>query len=138
FMPPKTAPVTTFTERDWVEAQAELAAAQRAVAASPAGIARQAPFDRALGSERRCTEIIHDWLSRNLEMDRVGEPRLLLSLDVDGVLEDWSEGFTSRAGTGPAALPLLQLGQVAVLLNTAHSRQAVRQRAQQFHLFGGV
>jgi hypothetical protein len=137
-MPPKTALLTTFTERDWVESQAELAAAQQAVAAAPAGIARQAPFDRALASERRCTEIIHDWLARSLDMDRVGEPRLLLSLDVDGVLEDWSEGFTCTSVTGAAALRLLQLGQVAVLLNTAHSRQAVHQRARQFHLFGGV
>jgi 3-deoxy-D-manno-octulosonate 8-phosphate phosphatase KdsC-like HAD superfamily phosphatase len=137
-MPPETALLTTFTERDWVDAQAELVAAQQAVAAAPAGIARQAPFDRALASERRCTEIIHDWLACSLDMDRVGEPRLLLSLDVDGVLEDWSEGFTSTGVTGAAALRLLQLGQVAVFLNTAHSRQAVRQRARQFHLFGGV
>src|SRR5207249_6636082 len=93
-MPPENALATTFTERDWAEAHAELAAAQQAVAAAPAGIARQAPFDRALASERRCTEIIHDWLAGSLEMDRVGQPRMLLSLDVDGVLEDWSEGFT--------------------------------------------
>src|SRR6266550_8775610 len=137
-MPPEIALQTTFTEQDWVGAHAELAAAQKAVAAAPAGIARQAPFDRALASERRCTEIIHDWLACSFDMDRVGQPRLLLSLDVDGVLEDWSEGFTSTSVTGAAALRLLQLGQVAVFLNTAHSRQAVRQRAQQFHLFGGV
>src|SRR5436853_5263063 len=119
-MPPKTPLLTTFTERDWVEAQAELAASQLAVAAAPAGIARQAPFDRALASERRCTEIIHDWLAHSFEMDRVDQPRMLLSLDVDGVLEDWSDGFTSTGVTGAAALRLLQLGQVAVFLNTAH------------------
>jgi len=33
---------------------------------------------------------------------------------------------------------LLQMGDVAVLLKTAHSRKAVDQRARQFQLFGGV
>src|ERR1700736_5720560 len=76
FMPPEATLLTTFSEGDWVQAQADLAAAQKAVAAAPARIARQAPLDRALASERRCTEIIHHWLARSLDMDRVGEPRL--------------------------------------------------------------
>jgi 3-deoxy-D-manno-octulosonate 8-phosphate phosphatase KdsC-like HAD superfamily phosphatase len=63
---------------------------------------------------------------------------MVLSLDVDGVLEDWMDGFTASSVTGAAALRLLQLGNIAVLLNTAHSRRAVEQRARQFHLFGGV
>ena len=137
-MPPETAVLTAFGEQDWVEAQTELADARHALAAAPAGIARQAPFDRSLDAGRRCTEIIHGWLADKLEFDRVGEPRLLLSLDVDGVLEEWSEGFSSTTVTGAAALRLLQLGQVAVFLNTAHNRQAVEQRARQFQLFGGV
>ena len=63
---------------------------------------------------------------------------MVLSLDVDGVLEDWSEAFTSTNLTGASALRLLQLGQVAVVLNTAHNREAVEQRARQFSLLGGV
>jgi len=137
-MPPEAAVLTTFSQQEWVEAQTELTEARQALAAAPAGIARQAPFDRGLEAGRRCTEIIHGWLADKLDFDRVGEPRLLLSLDVDGVLEEWSEGFSSTTVTGAAALRLLQLGQVAVFLNTAHNRQAVEQRARQFQLFGGV
>jgi hypothetical protein len=137
-MPPETAQLTTLTEQDWVGAQTELAAARHALATAPAGIARQAPFDRALVAERRCTEIVHEWLARSFKLDRVGQPRVVFSLDVDGVLEDWSEGFTATTVAGAAALRLLQLGEVAVILNTAHNRDAVEQRARQFHLFGGV
>jgi hypothetical protein len=137
-MPPEAAQLAALTEQDWVTAQTELTAARHGLAIAPAGIARQMPFDRALAAERRCTEIIHDWLARSLELDRVGQPRMVFSLDVDGVLEDWSEGFTATTIAGAAALRLLQLGQVAVLLNTAHNRDAVEQRARQFHLFGGV
>lgn len=137
-MPPKTALLTAFTAQDWAAAQTELADARHALTIAPAGIARQAPFDRSLAAARRCTEVIHGWLADALDLDRVGEPRILLSLDVDGVLEDWLDGFTSTSVTGAAALRLLQLGQVAVCLNTAHNRQAVEQRARQFHLFGGV
>src|SRR3989442_6080913 len=71
FMPPETALLAKFTERDWVDARAELAAAQQAVAGSPAGIARQAPFDRALASERRGTGIIHERLCPNLDVECV-------------------------------------------------------------------
>lgn len=137
-MPPETAQLTEISGQTWAHARTELESARRALAAAPLGIARQAPFDRTLAAERRCTEIVHEWLARNLELDRVGQPRVLFSLDVDGVLEDWSEGFTATTVTGAAALRLLQLGQVAVLLNTAHNQQAVEQRARQFHLFGGV
>jgi len=137
-MPPETAQVTTFTEQDWLSAESELADARHALATAPAGIARQAPYDRSITASRRCTEVIHGWLAERLELDRVGQPRMLLSLDVDGVLEDWSKAFTSTNVTGAAALRLLQLGEVAVFLNTAHDRLAVEQRARQLHLFGGV
>jgi 3-deoxy-D-manno-octulosonate 8-phosphate phosphatase KdsC-like HAD superfamily phosphatase len=135
---PEAAMVATLAEKDWVAAQRELADARQELSTAPAGIARQAPFDRYLSAGRRCTEIIHGWLADKLELERVAQPRLLLSLDVDGVLEEWSDEFSSTSVTGAAALRLLQLGQVAVLLNTAHNRQAVEQRARQFHLFGGV
>ena len=124
--------------RDWAEAQAELRAARRALAVAPAGLARQAPFDRVVAAGQRCTEVIHEWLAFGFELDRVTQPRMLLSLDVDGVLEDWMDGFTASSIAGAAALRLLQLGDVAIVLNTAHSRQAVEQRTRQFHLFGGV
>jgi hypothetical protein len=127
-----------ITDQDWFAAQAELATARRSLAEAPSGIARQTPFDRTLAAERRCTELVHGWLARAVELDRVGQPRMVLSLDVDGVLEDWSEGFTATCVVGAAALRLLQLGEVAVLLNTAHDRDAVAHRARQFHLFGGV
>lgn len=122
----------------WGQALAGLDAAQRALASAPAGIARQAPFDLAVSAGQRCTEVIHQWLAENFKLERVNEPRMVLSLDVDGVLEDWMDGFTASSVTGAAALRLLQLGKVAVLLNTAHSRKAVEQRARQLHLFGGV
>src|ERR1700682_570678 len=122
----------------WGQALAGLDAAPRAVASAPAGIARQAPFDLAVSAGQRCTEVIHQWLAENFKLERVNEPRMVLSLDVDGVLEDWMDGFTASSVTGAAALRLLQLGKVAVLLNTAHSRKAVEQRARQLHLFGGV
>jgi haloacid dehalogenase-like hydrolase len=125
-------------ETEWAQAQAGLDAARQELARAPAGIARQAPFDRAVSAGHRCTEVIHEWLAEIFRLDRVAKPRMVLSLDVDGVLEDWMDGFTASSVTGVAALRLLQLGEIAVLLNTAHSRQAVDQRARQFHLFGGV
>jgi hypothetical protein len=64
---------------------------------------------------------------------------MVLSLDVDGILEDEAEdGFSSTGITGAAALRLLQLGRVAVLLNTARSLEEVRARTHQFRLLGGV
>jgi 3-deoxy-D-manno-octulosonate 8-phosphate phosphatase KdsC-like HAD superfamily phosphatase len=125
-------------ELDWMAAQAELDASRLELSRAPAGIARQAPFDRTLAAGRRCTEIVHEWLARSFELDRVGQPRMLLSLDVDGVLEDWFDDVTATGVTGAAALRLLQLGGVAVALNTAHSLEAVEQRARQFQLLGGV
>src|SRR5579864_500011 len=124
--------------REWAEARAELEAARAALRQAPEGIARQAPFDRTLAAGRRCTEIVHDWLADGFELERVERPKMLFSLDVDGVLEDWFGDFSATGITGAAALRLLQLGDVAVVLNTAHCRDAVEQRARQFRLFGGV
>src|SRR2546421_9647308 len=132
-------PVKTATQvSEWVEARAGLDAAQRALASAPAGIGRQVPFDLAVSAGQRCTEVVPQWLAEAFRLERVGQPRIVLSLDVDGVLEDWMDGFTASSVTGVAALRLLQLGNIAVLLNTAHSRRAVEQRAGQFHLLGGI
>ena len=54
------------------------------------------------------------------------------------MLEEDSEGFSATNLAGAAALRLLQLGQVAVLLNTARSLIDVQQRAEDFTLLGGV
>jgi 3-deoxy-D-manno-octulosonate 8-phosphate phosphatase KdsC-like HAD superfamily phosphatase len=126
------------TAAEWASAQADVDTAAMELAGAPEGIARQMPFDRWLGGKRRCTQLVHDWLRSALELDRVLEPQLVLSLDVDGVLEDESDGYSSTGLAGAAALRLLQLGGVAVLLNTARSLSCVRQRTQQFGLFGGV
>ncbi len=82
--------------------------------------------------------MVHAWFAQALEIERVVDPRWVLSLDVDGVLEDEMEGFSSTTLSGAAALRLLQLGRVAVLLNTARSVLDVRDRVDQFALLGGV
>jgi 3-deoxy-D-manno-octulosonate 8-phosphate phosphatase KdsC-like HAD superfamily phosphatase len=73
-----------------------------------------------------------------MELEPVEEPRLILSLDVDGVLEDASLGFSSTGLAGAAALRLLQLGGVGIVLNTARSVQDVRERVADLALLGGV
>src|SRR5207237_8881909 len=113
-MPLKTAQPTQLSQ--WVQAKTGLEAAQRALASAPAGIARQLPFDLAVSAGQRCTEVIHQWLAETFKLDRVDQPRMVLSLDVDGVLEDWMDGFTASSVAGAAALRLLQLGNIAVLL----------------------
>jgi hypothetical protein len=130
--------MTVAAKSPWVEARSELEAARVALAHSPAGIARQAPFDRTLAAGRACTELVHEWLAKSFAIERVARPRMVFSLDVDGVLEDWFGDFSATGITGAAALRLLQLGDVAVVLNTAHSGEAVGQRARQFELYGGV
>jgi len=122
----------------WKEAQAELAEARRGLASAPAGIVRQGPFDRVAEAERRSTDLVHQWFASALELQPVMHPRLVLSLDVDGVLEDESEGFSSTTLAGAGALKLMQLGRVAVLLNTARSVAEVRRRVETFQLLGGV
>jgi 3-deoxy-D-manno-octulosonate 8-phosphate phosphatase KdsC-like HAD superfamily phosphatase len=73
-----------------------------------------------------------------MELRLVTQPRLVLSLDLDGVLEDGTEGFTATGVAGAAALRLLQMGGVAVLLNTARAMAEVRERVSEFHLLGGA
>jgi hydroxymethylpyrimidine pyrophosphatase-like HAD family hydrolase len=122
----------------WQRAQSELGAAHDELAAALPGIAGQAAYTRLLAAQRRCTALVHRWLAEALHIERVVDPRVVLSLDVDGVLEDESAGFSSTGVIGAAALRLLQLGRVAVLLNTGRSLAAVRDRVQQFALPGGV
>jgi hypothetical protein len=122
----------------WDAAQQELAAARQALATAPAGIARQLPYSRQLAAERRCTRLVHGWFATALDLAPVIEPRIVFSVDVDGVLEDDDEGFSSTGISGAAALRLLQLGRVAVLLNTARSGLDVRDRIGQLGLLGGV
>ncbi len=123
---------------DWQVATESMAAAIRAVVQAPPGIARQSAYDRLLESERHCTDVVHSWLANAVHLERVSDPCMILSLDVDGVLENEVAGFSCTSLAGIAALRLLQLGRVAVLLNTGRSVQAVRDRSTQFRLFGGV
>jgi hypothetical protein len=122
----------------WDRAQAEREAAEHALRAAPNGIARQTPFNQLLQAERRITAILHGWFAGALGFERVQRARMVFSLDVDGVLEDDTHGFSSTNLAGAAALRLLQLGQVAVLLNTARSMTEVQERVDQFSLLGGV
>src|SRR5947209_2501647 len=122
----------------WETARLALAAAGKGLAASPAGIARQVPFGLLLEAERRCTGVVHRWFADALELRPVQDPRALLSLDVDGVLEDDSEGFSATNLAGAAALLLLQLGKVGVVLNTARSVIDVQHRADDLKLLGGA
>jgi hypothetical protein len=91
-----------------------------------------------LASERRCTRMVHAWLVQAIGLKAVANPHAVLSLDVDGVLEDESSGFSCTGLTGAAALRLLELGQVAALPNTARSLSEVRERVAEFLLLGGV
>ena len=137
-MPPKAMIAKEAPPETWETARFALLAAQKALTASPAGIARQVPFTALLDAERRSTGTVHRWFAEALELRPVEAPRALLSLDVDGVLEDDAEGFSATNLAGAAALALLQLGHVAVVLNTARSLSDVQQRTDDFKLLGGV
>jgi 3-deoxy-D-manno-octulosonate 8-phosphate phosphatase KdsC-like HAD superfamily phosphatase len=128
----KTAPDT------WVGARLALAVAQKALVTSAPGIARQVPFSNMLEAQRRCTGMVHRWFAEALELQVVEQPRAVFSLDVDGTLEDDSEGFSATNLAGASALRLLQLGEVAVLINTARSIGDVQQRVEEFKLLGGI
>jgi haloacid dehalogenase-like hydrolase len=128
----------SIAQDTWDVARAELAEAGGALQAAQTGIARQVPFERLLTAERRCTDLLHGWFADALEFEPVDAPRLVLSLDVDGVLEDDREGFSSTNLAGAASLRLLGLGGVAVLLNTARSLREVRSRVEHFKLLGGI
>ena len=125
-------------EQTWQTAQADLLHAQHALLAAPPGIARKAPYIRMIANQSRCTELLHGWMAQAVRLERVGDPRMVFSLDVDGVLEEEHTGFSSTGMAGVAALRLLQLGKVAVLLNTARPLESVRDRVRQFKLLGGV
>src|SRR2546422_9172333 len=113
----------------WERATWELQAAR--VALAGASVAnRQDACDRLLAAERACTTLVHDHHSTAFELQKVEQPRLVLSLDVDGVLESQVAGFTSTSVAGAAALKLLQLGGVAVLLNTARFLDEVMERVE--------
>jgi hydroxymethylpyrimidine pyrophosphatase-like HAD family hydrolase len=129
--------VSTGTASAWLAAQDELRTAQTELADAHPGIARQPTFDRFVRARQRCTDVIHRWLANAMELERVKNPSLVLSLDVDGILEE-EEDFSSASLTGVAALKLLQLGRVSVLLNTARSLVEVSERVDQFNLLGGV
>jgi haloacid dehalogenase-like hydrolase len=132
--------LTGVAERsvDWMAATDEVAIATDALRSASNRFERADAWDRLLRAGDTCTELIHGWLASQLEMEPVREPRTLLSLDVDGVLED-DLGFCSATGLlGAAALKLLQIGRVGVVLNTARSMRGVQARVASFHLLGGV
>jgi len=137
-MPPETMIAASIAQDAWGVARVELGEARRALQAAQTGIARQVPFERLLTAERRCTDLVHGWFADALDFEPVEAPRLVLSLDVDGILEGDREGFSSTNVAGAAAVRLLGLGGVAVLLNTARSLREVRSRVEHFKLLGGI
>jgi hydroxymethylpyrimidine pyrophosphatase-like HAD family hydrolase len=120
------------------EALADLKSCEMSLGSAAAGVVRRSHYSQLLAARRRCTAVVHGWFASALALETVTNPRLVLSLDVDGVLETESEGFSSTTLAGAAALKLLELGRVAVLLNTARSLADVRQRVEQLQLLGGV
>lgn len=135
-MRPEFAPA--LTRGEWVRIQEELDLAAQELAAAPEGIYRQPLYDRYLARERRATDFINSWLASRFGLERVTNPTSVLSLDVDGVLEDERLGFSITGVRGAAGLRLLQLGGVAVLLNTGRSIEEARSRAEIFKLLGAV
>src|SRR5438105_13543125 len=119
------APETPVLNRTWKAAAAGLHYARKRLAEAESAAARQDACDLLLEAERACTALVHSRLAATLELMPVRQPRLVLALDVDGVLEDEQEGFSSTTLAGAAALKLLQLGRVAVLLCTARGLGAV-------------
>src|SRR5207302_1574206 len=135
---PFMAPEIADSTRTWKTAAAELGAASNRLAqAASAGDCQEA-CEVLLDAERTCTALVHDALATALELQPVRRPRMVLALDVDGVLEDEQESFSSTTLAGAAALKLLQLGGVAVLLCTARGLPEVKDRVARFGLLGGV
>src|SRR5690348_7571009 len=109
-IPVKTDPaVSTNGASVWLAAQEALNAARAELAHAAPGITRQPTFDRFLQAQRRCTGVIHRWLAEKMALDYVQNPIIVLSLDVDGILESEGE-FSSTTVVGTSALRLLQLG----------------------------
>jgi hypothetical protein len=123
---------------EWRQADQQLANAGEQLKSALPGIARQHVCERLLAAQRRCTALVHAWLAEAFHLERVVEPRAVLSLDVDGVLEEESGGFSATGLIGAAALRLLQLGPVGVVLNTGRSLLSVQDRVEQLSLLGGV
>jgi 3-deoxy-D-manno-octulosonate 8-phosphate phosphatase KdsC-like HAD superfamily phosphatase len=128
----------TTAAKAWEAAQSQLHLGHERLGELIDGHSGQLAHQALLESERHCTELAHSWLASALELQRVSSPIQVLSLDVDGVLEDESAGYSSTGLTGVAALKLMQLGGIAVLLNTARNLGAVEDRVEQFKLLGGV
>ena len=132
------APDIADPTRTWQAAAAELGAAGDRLAQAASDTDCQEACEVLLDAERSCTALVHDALAAALELEPVRRPNMVLALDVDGVLEDEQEGFSSTTLAGAAALKLLQLGGVAVLLCTARGLPEVKDRVAQFGLLGGV
>lgn len=128
----------SLTREEWTRIEGDLELTSRELALAPAGIFRQPLHDRFLKAERRATDFVNAWLAAQFPLERVENPRIVFSLDVDDVLEDESLGFSATGVSGVAALKLLQLGGVAVLLNTARSLEEARTRCETFQLLGTV
>jgi len=137
-MQPELPVISSANDTTWGAAMRDLEAARAELSSVSAGIVRQRVYGRWLEAKSRSTGLLHTWWAETLELKPVSEPRLVFSLDVDGVLEDEGSGFSCTGAAGTAALRLLQLGRVAVLLNTARSLTGVRERVSQFRLLGGV
>src|ERR1700694_2452112 len=131
------APEVGVIARAWRTAEAELHGARARLAEARSAAARQQACDLVLDAERTCTALVHGKLAAALELEPARRPKLVLALDVDGVLEDEGEGFSATTLAGAAALKLLQLGGVAVLLCTARGLGEVLTRVTQFQRLGG-
>lgn len=123
---------------DWYSVNQDLRAASSDLASATDQTGLQATWTRVLRTADECTELVNSWVASALELEPVREPRILLSLDVDGVLEEDVGGCSATGLTGAAALKLLQLGRVAVVLNSARSLRSVETRARTFQVLGGI
>ena len=125
-------------EMTWNAAMNDLAVTRAELGTARAGVVRQRFYTNWLEARNRSTGLMHAWWADHLDLKLVTDPRMVFSLDVDGVLEDEARGFSCTGAIGAAALRLLELGHVAVLLNTARSLSSVQERVTQFKLLGGV
>ncbi len=122
----------------WYSLRGEVNTATRDLAWAASRADLEAIWMRLLRAADTCADFVRSWVASALELEPVREPQMLLSLDVDGVLED-DLGVCSATGLiGGAALKLLQLGRVGVVLNTARSMRSVQARVRTFQLLGGV
>jgi hypothetical protein len=122
----------------WYSLRDEVKTATRDLAWAASRADLEAIWMRLLRAGDRCADFVRSWVASALELEPVREPKILLSLDVDGVLEE-DVGVCSATGLiGAAALKLLQLGRVGVVLNTARSMHSVQARVATFQLLGGV